>query len=153
MRRFLVVLLLLALTGAGWAAEEASKLGESVALAMAEFLGALGKVVSRAVDIAAESMDFEFEIEGLVEGITVSLEAAAAELEEQLPTTINFMVGSMLGVAAEALANVDYEGMDFENSEGVTVPYSWLSPEEKAQVREAFENAAEALREAAAEFE
>jgi len=54
---------------------------------------------------------------------------------------------------ADALANMNFEEMDFENAEGVTVPYSWLSAEEREEVREAFREAAEALREAAAEFE
>ncbi len=149
-----VVLFLVMALGAG-AGENgsSSKLDESVAFAMAEFLGALGKVVARSVELAAESMDFDFGIEGLVEGITASVEEATAELEEQLPTTIKFMVGSMLRVTADALANMNFEEMDFENAEGVTVPYSRLSAEEREEVREAFREVAEALSEAAAEFE
>ncbi len=155
MIKVVAVVLLLTLTLAAWAGENegSSKLGESVAFAMAEFLGALGKVVARSVEIAAESMDFDFEIEGLVAGITASVEKATAELEEQLPTTINFMIGSMLRVTADALANMNFEEMDFENAEGVTVPYSWLSAEEREEVREAFREAAEGLSEAASEFE
>lgn len=155
MTKIFAVVLLLTLTLAAGAGENggSSKLGESVAFAMAEFLGTLGKVVARSVELAAESMDFDFGIEGLVEGITASVEKATAELEEQLPTTIKFMVGAMLRVTADALANMNFEEMDFENAEGVSVPYFELSPEERVEVREAFRETAEALSEAASEFE
>jgi hypothetical protein len=149
MRKILTVALLAALSSAAWDDGDFSAMIESLATATAQLLAAFDEVVASAADTAARSGEVELDIEGLVEGLTASVTAAVGELKERLPTAINFMVGSMLRVTADALANVDLEGMEYENSEGRTVPYSELTVEEQERVREAFEEAVESLRGAA----